>query len=175
LRREAILSAAASCFREHGYGVNLEVIAKRAGVGRATMQRNFADRETLALAVLSQEAEILKNNLDLSRPFYESLKVAVIQEMPTLAMYQHIAAELSRAETGRTALARLGDEVSAFLTPLVSVAKSRGEVSETISAHDFAIYMQMAASVLHVGMSDEEIDTNLDVAMRILTLGTQPR
>jgi hypothetical protein len=90
-------------------------------------------------------------------------------------MYQHIAAELSRAETGRTALARLGDEVSAFLTPLVSVAKSRGEVSETISAHDFAIYMQMAASVLHVGMSDEEIDTNLDVAMRILTLGTQPR
>jgi AcrR family transcriptional regulator len=175
LRREAILSAAASCFREHGYNVHLEVIAKKAGVGRATMQRNFADRETLALAVLTHEAKLLKDSLDLSRPFYKSLREAVIRAMPTLAMYQHIAEELSRTETGRTALARLGEQLNAFLTPLVAIAKDRGEISKAVSAHDIAICMQMAASVLHVGMNDEEIAINLDDAMRLLTFGTQPR
>jgi len=175
LRRETILSAAASCFREHGYSVHLEVNARRAGVGRATMQRNFADRETLALAVLTQEAELLKDSLDLSRPFYDSLREAVIRAMPTLAMYQYIAEELSRSETGRMALARLGEQLNAFLAPLVAIAKDRGEIGKAVSAHDIAICMQMAASVLHVGMTGEEIAINLDDAIRLLTLGFKPR
>jgi AcrR family transcriptional regulator len=52
LRRERILSAAQDLFRTEGLGVPLERIAERAGVGRATLYRNFPDREALLEAAL---------------------------------------------------------------------------------------------------------------------------
>jgi len=175
LRREAILVAAEACFRAHGFGVKLEIIAREAGVGRATMQRNFADRETLALAVLTQAAESLNASLDLSRPFYDTLREAVVRAMPILAMYQHIVAELNQSATGRASIARLGERLDVILKPLVAVAKDRGELDPAFGERDIATYMQMAASVLHVGMTAEEIASNLDLSMRLLNQGTNPR
>lgn len=56
-RRNALLAAAAEVFAERGYNVPLDVIAERAGVGRATLYRNFEDRGALALAVF--EAQLI--------------------------------------------------------------------------------------------------------------------
>jgi AcrR family transcriptional regulator len=50
-RREALLKAAAEAFARDGLDTPLHVIAERAGVGRATLYRNFADRSELAVAV----------------------------------------------------------------------------------------------------------------------------
>ena len=50
-RREALLKAAAEAFARDGLDTPLHVIAEQAGVGRATLYRNFADRSELALAV----------------------------------------------------------------------------------------------------------------------------
>ena len=50
-RREALLTAAAEAFARDGLDTPLHVIAEQAGVGRATLYRNFADRSELALAV----------------------------------------------------------------------------------------------------------------------------
>jgi AcrR family transcriptional regulator len=50
-RREALLKAATEAFARDGLDTPLHVIAERAGVGRATLYRNFADRSELALAV----------------------------------------------------------------------------------------------------------------------------
>ena len=50
-RREALLKAAASAFARDGLDTPLHLIAEQAGVGRATLYRNFADRSELALAV----------------------------------------------------------------------------------------------------------------------------
>ncbi|CAN5117088.1 TetR/AcrR family transcriptional regulator [soil metagenome] len=58
-RRRAILAAASHAFAEQGYNVPLDVIADRAGVGRATLYRNFADRSTLALAVFETQLQEL--------------------------------------------------------------------------------------------------------------------
>jgi AcrR family transcriptional regulator len=54
-RRDALLLAAAEAFAEQGYNVPLDVIAERAGVGRATLYRNFPDRTALALAVFEDQ------------------------------------------------------------------------------------------------------------------------
>ncbi len=43
-RREALLKAAAEAFARDGLDTPLHVIAEQAGVGRATLYRNFADR-----------------------------------------------------------------------------------------------------------------------------------
>lgn len=58
-RREALLDAAAGAFAELGFDVPLEVIAERAGVGRATLYRNFADRGELAAAVFTAQLDDL--------------------------------------------------------------------------------------------------------------------
>src|SRR5512142_3136850 len=50
--RERILAAARDVFVEEGAGAPLEDIAKRAGVGIATLYRRFPDRESLMRGVV---------------------------------------------------------------------------------------------------------------------------
>ncbi|MEE1782470.1 TetR/AcrR family transcriptional regulator [Streptomyces sp. SP17BM10] len=58
--RERIVLAARDAFVEHGADVPLDEIAKRAGVGNATLYRNFPDRTSLIKAVaLLVKARIL--------------------------------------------------------------------------------------------------------------------
>ncbi|MEN3792423.1 helix-turn-helix domain-containing protein [Fulvimarina sp. MAC3] len=58
--REALLEAAKAVLaEEHGAPVNLEAIAKRAGVGVATLYRNFPTREALYEAVYTREVDAM--------------------------------------------------------------------------------------------------------------------
>jgi len=52
---DKIILAARQCFREHGPDVPLQTIALTAGVGPATLFRNFADKEELVLAALNRQ------------------------------------------------------------------------------------------------------------------------
>lgn len=52
---DKIITAAMDCFREHGPEVPLQTIAVTAGVGPATLFRNFADKEELVLAALNRQ------------------------------------------------------------------------------------------------------------------------
>ncbi|MFJ4028837.1 TetR/AcrR family transcriptional regulator [Paenarthrobacter sp. NPDC089989] len=52
---DKIITAARQCFREHGPEVPLQTIAATAGVGPATLFRNFSDKEQLVLSALSRE------------------------------------------------------------------------------------------------------------------------
>ena len=50
--RNAIIAAARAVFAEHGLGASLDEIARRAGVGNATLYRRFPTREELVQAAL---------------------------------------------------------------------------------------------------------------------------
>ncbi|MFJ4210039.1 TetR/AcrR family transcriptional regulator [Paenarthrobacter sp. NPDC089675] len=52
---DKIITAARKCFREYGPEVPLQTIAATAGVGPATLFRNFTDKEQLVLSALSRE------------------------------------------------------------------------------------------------------------------------
>ncbi len=52
---ELLLAAAKEIFDEHGLDVPLDDIARRAGVGNATMYRHFPTRRELIIAVYSDE------------------------------------------------------------------------------------------------------------------------
>lgn len=58
-RRDALLKAAAEAFARDGLDAPLHLIAAQAGVGRATLYRNFADRSELALAVFLKQIDDL--------------------------------------------------------------------------------------------------------------------
>ncbi|MCA4134172.1 TetR/AcrR family transcriptional regulator [Arthrobacter sp. M4] len=55
---DKIITAARQCFREQGPDVPLQTIAATAGVGPATLFRNFADKEQLVLAALSRQLRL---------------------------------------------------------------------------------------------------------------------
>lgn len=54
--RERLLDAAGEVIAEHGIGAPISAVAKRAGVGHATLYRNFADRHELLLALAARSA-----------------------------------------------------------------------------------------------------------------------
>jgi len=56
---EALLAAADELFTAHGPDVSLDEIARRAGVGNATLYRHFPDRRELLVAVCVGEVEAL--------------------------------------------------------------------------------------------------------------------
>src|SRR5882724_4977889 len=59
--RQRLLAAAAQVFSEQGVTAPLDDIARRAGVGNATLYRHFANRRELALAVYADEVASLRD------------------------------------------------------------------------------------------------------------------
>lgn len=53
-RRDQLLDAADAVFSEHGVTAPLDLVVERAGVGRATLYRNFPDRAALMEALLER-------------------------------------------------------------------------------------------------------------------------
>jgi len=49
---DRLLAAAAECFAEHGVDASIDEIAKRAGIGHATVFRRFPTKEALLTAVV---------------------------------------------------------------------------------------------------------------------------
>jgi len=62
-RRRAVLSAARRIYADEGVDVPIQKIADAAGVGRATVHRNFFDRKGLLLALLDEELDQFESNL----------------------------------------------------------------------------------------------------------------
>ncbi len=62
--RELLLSAAAKLFAAHGVDYPLEDIAHEAGVGIATLYRNFPTRSALIEAVYRREVALLCDSVD---------------------------------------------------------------------------------------------------------------
>lgn len=67
-RRLKIIDAATELFREHSHTVPLEAVASRAGVGIATLYRNFPDRNSLlhacGSAILTRAINLQEDVLD---------------------------------------------------------------------------------------------------------------
>lgn len=58
--RDRLIAAAREVFAESGFDVPLDAIARRAGVGRATLYRNFSDRYALGSAIFEHNLAALE-------------------------------------------------------------------------------------------------------------------
>ncbi|MFD2378996.1 TetR/AcrR family transcriptional regulator [Ottowia pentelensis] len=56
-RRAQLLDAADAVFTTHGVNAPLELVVQHAGVGRATLYRQFPDRHAILLALLERSAQ----------------------------------------------------------------------------------------------------------------------
>ncbi|WP_294298322.1 TetR family transcriptional regulator [uncultured Sphingomonas sp.] len=174
-RRQALLAAAADAFRAEGYGVRLESIAEKAGVGRATLYRNFKDRGALAIAIFAAEVEALVGMIDPAAPIRETVAAMIRQGASALTLFARIAADLGEDEANIIAFRALGDRLDALLTPAVDAARARGELGADTTAHHIVLTVRMAGGLLLPHMTrDEQVDC-LSEALDLLFSGLRPR
>jgi len=146
VRRERILAAAVELFRSEGLEVPLERIADRAGVGRATLYRNFPDREALLDATLQMRmgelAELLRQWGDRDDAFFLAVKAQATFGI-SASCFEFIVT-LHRRDPTFTQRVREGFE--ALLVEPLARAKAAGLVREDFDPADVYLLVLMTAA-----------------------------
>lgn len=175
-RRERIVTAAARIFATNGYAVALDAIAVEAGVGRATLYRNFADRCQLALAVLDRHIEDVAAAAhamnDRPDAFLEMLRTMCEGRTDHGALAAAIAAQ--HGDTGRQAIAILRAKMEGVCAVPVARAQRAGLLRPDFELGEIhRLTLMLAAGAAEWDRSDDRRE--FDRALRILLEGIGPR
>lgn len=139
-RREAILAAAEIAFAEKGLNVPLEEICSAAGVGRATLYRNFENRIALVHAIMSNNLEKLDRLVtelgDRPDSLAAYLAEVLDQQVKTGGLVYLISqdAQLDQNLTGR---------FMAHIAQLLDRAKAEGIIRDDVTAQTVSIAVRM--------------------------------
>ena len=137
-RRVALLEAAAVEFAEKGFGVPLDAIAERAGVGRATLYRNFADRTQLALAVFTEQVDRLGQSVN-QRAHTPGLFLWFIDALAELLLRNAGLSAALRDAPAQEALEPLRQKLVRIGTAPLADAQAAGEVRADLVPEDIRV------------------------------------
>jgi AcrR family transcriptional regulator len=145
--RDAILQAARELFAESGNVAMCEV-ARRAGVGQATLYRNFPDRSALAAEVLSEQvervAELAAEHDGDPDAFFVLLR-ALVEAM----VHLYALSELARVDACvGTRLERERQRVAELLKGPLRDAKAAGTLRRDTSLEDVFLVLLMARGAM---------------------------
>lgn len=154
--RRALIDAARELFAEEGFQVAFSAIAKRAGVGQATLYRHFENKERLALAVFEENLAGLEQDRDLTlRAFLE--RIAAQARMSASILEAHaldpdLAAPLQQRLLGVIERILDAERDAGRLDPSVTAAEVATAVSmvafHTAFAHDGAAAIALVERAL---------------------------
>lgn len=164
--RKALIAAAEQVFAEHGPDAPLELVARRAYVGRGTLYRHFRDRTDLAAAVFEQHLgeleEFVAERAENASVLLELLtRIAALQSQT-----RGIQPLLLRAEKGHERLAAVGERTRRLFADPLATSQGAGVVSREITVEDLILVLDMLEGALS-RLSREEAPT---VARRALAL-----
>lgn len=137
--RDAILEAATSALLDSA-AVSMNAIAQRAGVGNATLHRNFPTKDALILAVYQHEvdqvaasaAELLDDH-----PAEDALRLWIDRLAQYAMTKQGLAGALQAASYSTDEhFTEVYDQISGALALLVGAAVEQGVVAEETDPHD---------------------------------------
>jgi AcrR family transcriptional regulator len=141
--RQRILQAALEAFAAEGRLVPLDDIARRAGVGAGTVYRNFATKEALFTAVVTERFERIIEEArthaaaqDPGATFYGFLARVVEQ-----AMVNHALCDALALDGETEPFADVSENFTAALDVLLRRAQAVGEVRGDIDVHDVRALM----------------------------------
>jgi AcrR family transcriptional regulator len=169
--RDQVLRAAREAFAESGYGVPLDQIAARAGVGPGTVYRHFPAKEALFQAVITARVEDLirdaRSRADASDPgpaFFGFLA--------------RIGAEAASKRDLPDAIAVAGglqDQLHAALDVLLSRAQQAGAVRTDIRTPDLIVLLKgVLRSILDASAGGGADPALLDRVFAVLADGLRP-
>src|SRR5580698_4119479 len=165
--RRRLLDAAYEMFSERGLDVGVGEIAARAGVGRGTLFRNFASKEDLIAAIVSErmgEATATGRALlgadDPGEALFEFLREMVEGQQTNRAMVEAIEDTLLQNEE----IAAGYEELIGVLSELVARAQQAGAIRVDVGALDLMIMTkgicEAASALQHVNpdMAERQLD-----------------
>jgi AcrR family transcriptional regulator len=151
---EALLAAAAETFSVCGTDVPLDEIARRAGVGNATLYRNFPTRRELIVAVCASEVEALRDHAEhvAAMPPRDALIAWLDKFVEHIAANKGLAAALMTGARNDSAIIEASNEViSQTVGRLLDRARSANAVKPDVDVVDL---MSLANAVALIAESD---------------------
>ncbi len=155
LRREKLLLVAEQAFARDGLDVPLHLIAEEAGVGRATLYRNFADRSELALAVFLKQIDALAEQTRTLRDDPDAF-IRFLEQMTALML---ASAGLSSAirDLKDEALAPIRQGLKHAGAEALAISQAAGRVRDDLTVEDIrVIALMLGAPARTVTAPDRE-------------------
>lgn len=148
MHRSLLLDAADQVFSEHGVHAALELVIAQAGISRATLYRNFPDRDALMAALLQRSFEALEARAQQLDGQEDGL-FRLLEHMATLVADSAPVADHWRA-TGRDSpvLARAQKRLSGLVKPLLAQAVAAGACRCDLTVADVLLVTTMLGSGL---------------------------
>jgi AcrR family transcriptional regulator len=149
--RAALVAAAYEVLSERGLDAPLEAVARRAGVGSATLYRHFPTRTALLEAVVADRfaeyAEAVEAALGADDP-WEGLQ-ALLLPVLRLQAADHALADLRAAVPGTTTdLQDLHRRALDGTADLVGRAKAAGSLRADFEVHDVGLLLMACAGIV---------------------------
>lgn len=167
--RQRLLTAAREVFDQQGVAAPLDDIARRAGVGNATMYRHFANRRELALAVYADEVTSLCDRgaalLDEPDPG-EALAawlLAFVRHVATKRELAVVQADDPTAAAGSERFADWHESMRRATAALVERARRAGAVRTDLDPVDLLL---VASGIALTGVDDGRARRLLDLVQR---------
>jgi AcrR family transcriptional regulator len=146
--RELLLAAAAEAFAEQGLDVGVAEIARRAGVGTATLFRRFPTKDDLVLAVVEQRvAEVVRafeaglDDPDPWRGLVEPMREVTAMQSVDRGFFEAVGAHLHTLPSFAPLRARVHEAAAR----LVTRAQEAGVVRDDLAAEDVLLLLKAAA------------------------------
>lgn len=140
-RRERLLAAAEAAFARDGLDAPLHLIAEAAGVGRATLYRNFADRSELALAVFLKQIDALAQR---TRARLDDPEVFVwFLEQMTALMLDSAGLSGAIRDLADEALAPIRQGLKAAGAEALAASQAAGRVRADLTVEDIRVLALM--------------------------------
>jgi AcrR family transcriptional regulator len=156
--RERLTEAAAAAFRDEGLDVAVDEIARRAGVGVATLYRHFPAKTDLVLAV----TEAVLDDLDaaataaLARPDGEAVERFLDGALRQQCRNRGFLQALAQHDFPAAARRRLARRTSGILEPVVAAGHRSGTIRRELGAADLLVVVRMLGVVVTAGRRSKE-------------------
>jgi AcrR family transcriptional regulator len=172
--RARIVAAAREVFVSAGFDAPLDTIARRAGVGRATLYRNFPDRFALGAAILEHDLASLETfaseHGDRPDAFMALLSAIVERHTETHALVPALL-----RGPGAPDLQALVRRVTRLLTTPLRRARAAGLVRDDLTLADVIDVLAMISAVVAGDASIRSRRHRATRALELLLHGLVPR
>lgn len=172
-RRAQLLDAADAVFTTHGVNAPLELVVEHAGVGRATLYRQYPDRHAILLALMERSVERLQAKAtslsDAPEAFFTLLEYLAqrIVRSPAISDYWRTTS----MHDARFQPARL--QVRKIFAPALQRAQAHGLVRKDIQTSDITLLSGMLGAALR-GDTEAERLRLARQALQIIRRGLSP-
>jgi AcrR family transcriptional regulator len=173
--RRAILDAAEAVFGEHGLDVGVAEIAARAGVGRGTLFRNFASKEDLIAAIVSDRMadtaararELLASDRD--DALFELITEMVARSRTSRTLFEAVQDTFLQ----NTEIAAAYDVLMGALEELLQRGQAAGVIRKDVVAVDVILLIKgiCEASVAMGHIGDQVAERQTDLVRAALRAG----